>query len=654
MPHTMKSLGALVAVLLLSGYAMASQPKPATEATRAANAALLKQLPFNDRQDFEFAERGLIARADSMRIVDEQGKVAWNLGDFSFLGNGDFTPSINPSLHRQAVLNMNHGLYKVADRIYQVRGFDLANITYIKGDTGWIVFDPLTVPASARAAHALLTRELGDFPIKAVVYSHSHPDHFGGVKGIVSQEQVDRGDVVIIAPRDFMEHVVKEGVLAGNAMQRRAGYQYGTIVPKGKRGAVDGALGKGVATGYVGLIAPTRVVENNLETLVIDGVKLVMQNTPDTEAPAEMNTWLPQFKTLWMAENAVSGLHNVYTIRGAQPRDAAGWSKYLNRALHQFGRQADILIASHHWPRWGNENIVRYLEKQRDMYGYLHDQALHLANKGLTINEIHNHFEVPASLSQEWFNRGYHGTVSHNVRGVLDKYIGFFDMNPANLNRLSPSDAGARYIALAGGADALLAHARAAFEQGDYRWVAEVVNHVVFADPANVEARELQADALEQLGYQAEGAGWRNAYLTAAYELRNGMPSEVEKTVVGADIIRAMSTGLVFDYMGVRLNAKRAEGKSFRINFITPDRNEQFLVELKNSHLNNLPGVLSENADLTLTINRGDFDNLLLKTASFEELLEAGKVQHKGNLQVFGQLVSLLDEFDYWFEIVRP
>lgn len=651
-----KVLVSIMSTVLLANMAHADAmgSKAASQFTAQHNHALLSELPFHDRQDFKFAAKGLIAQPKFKQIKNDKGEIVWDLAQFDFLKDDQFNPSINPSLQRQAQLNMNYGLFKVTDRIYQVRGFDLTNITYVQGDTGWIVFDPLTVPETAKAAHALVTQHLGKRPIKAVVYSHAHVDHFGGVKGIISQEQVDRGEVQVIAPRDFMEHVVKENVLAGNAMQRRGSYQFGILIAKNQYSAVDSALGKGVATGLVGLIAPSYVVEKDQETLTVDGVEMLFQNTPNTESPAEMNTWLPQFKTLWMAENTVAGMHNLYTIRGAEARDAAGWSKNINHALQTFGLKADVLMASHNWPRWGNKTIVDYLEKQRDLYGYLHDQSLHLANDGITINEIHNKFKMPKALDQEWYNRGYHGSVSHNVRGVVNKYLGYYDANPASLNKLSPDTAGKYYVDLAGGSDALLAKAQLAFDRGEYRWVAELLNHLVFAEPNNIKAKALQADTLEQLGYQTETASWRNAYLSAAYELRHGVPKNVKSTQVGPDLIKAMGTELVFDYMGVRLNAERAEGKHFKINFVLPDRNEKIVLELKNSHLNVMSGMQAQDADLQLTINRSDFDQLLMKKDSFENLMAQGKVKHQGDLKLIPQFFGMLDNFDYWFNIATP
>lgn len=650
-------LASMIASVLCIGSVQANEQlesKPATQYTEQKNMALLSELPFIDRQDFEFAKKGLIAKPKSKQIKNDNGEIIWDLSQFDFLENTKFNPSINPSLQRQAQLNMNYGLFKVTDRIYQVRGFDMTNITFIKGNSGWIVLDPLTVPETAKAAYSLVTDTLGHHPIKAVIYSHAHVDHFGGVKGIISQEQVDKGEVQIIAPRDFMEHVVKENVLAGNAMQRRSAYQYGNYLAKNIYGTVDVALGKALPIGFIGLLAPTYIVEKDQEKLSIDGIEMVFQNTPNTESPSEMNTWFPQFKTLWMAENTVAGMHNLYTLRGAETRDAAMWSKNINLALQTFGVKAEVLMASHHWPRWGNKTIVNYMEKQRDMYGYLHDQSLRLANKGVTINEIHNQFKIPSELDQEWYNRGYHGSVSHNVRGVLNKYLGYYDANPANLNKLSPDVAGKKYVALVGGSEILLQKAQEAFDKGEYRWVVELVNHLVFAEPNNVKGKALQADALEQLGYQAENAGWRNSYLTAAYELRHGVPKSMKGTKIGPDLIQAMGTELVFDYIGVRLNSEKANGKKFKINLQLPDRKEQIALELKNSHLNVMANSQLSDADILLKVDRKDLDLLLLKKESFQSLIAKGKIQYEGDIEIVSNFFTMLDDFEYWFNIVTP
>ncbi|MGC4012142.1 MAG: alkyl sulfatase dimerization domain-containing protein [Pseudomonas sp.] len=650
----------LSAAVLLAGLcpgllAAAEQPKAPTSFTAAAQEQVRQALPFSDRADFDRVEKGLIKRPENLVIKNEDGTVAWQLGDYDFIKAAKDVASVNPSLMRQAQLNLSYGLFKVTDGIYQVRGFDLANTTFIEGKTGWIVIDTLTTPATSKAAYALVSQELGQKPIRAIIYSHAHIDHFGGVKGLVSQEQVDKGEVQIIAPKGFMEAAIKENVLAGNAMLRRATFQYGTLLPKGPNGQVDMAIGKGVAHGPMSIIAPTKLIEGNLQDLEIDGVPFTFQNTPGTESPAEMNVWLPQQKALLMAENVTATLHNLYTLRGAEIRDPLGWSKYINEALHRFGDQAEVMFAVHNWPRWGHEDIVRTLEKQRDMYGYLNDQTLHLANNGVTINQIHERLKVPPELANEWFNRGYHGSVSHNVRAVVNKYLGYYDGNPATLNPLAPEDSAVKYVEFMGGADHLLQMAKASYDKGEYRWVVEVVNKLVFADPSNQAARNLQADALEQLGYQAENAGWRNSYLAAAQELRNGVPRDLPTMKSGSpDALAAMDTGLLFDYLGVRLNAEKAEGEDFAINLVLPDKNEQYLLELKNSHLNNIKGVQSENAGQTVTIDRADLNRLMLKEVSPVRLVFEGKLKSSGNPLLLARLFGMLEDFNSWFDIVTP
>ncbi|MBD9632309.1 alkyl/aryl-sulfatase [Pseudomonas sp. PDM19] len=649
------SAAVLLASLCPGLLVAAEQPKPPTSFTQASQEQVRQSLPFSDRADFDRVEKGLIKRPENLVIKNEDGTVAWQLGGYDFLKAARDVASVNPSLMRQAQLNLSYGLFKVTDGIYQVRGFDLANTTFIEGKTGWIVIDTLTTPATSRAAYALVSQELGQKPIRAVIYSHAHIDHFGGVKGLVSQEQVDKGEVQIIAPKGFMEAAIKENVLAGNAMLRRATYQYGTMLPQGPEGHVDMAIGKAVAKGPMSIIAPTKTVDGSLVEMEIDGVPVTFQNTPGTESPAEMNVWLPQQKALLMAENVTATLHNLYTLRGAETRDPLGWSKYINEALHRFGDKAEVMFAVHNWPRWGHEDIVRTLEKQRDMYGYLNDQTLHLANNGVTINQIHERLKVPPELANEWFNRGYHGSVSHNVRAVVNKYLGYYDSNPATLNPLAPEESAVKYVEFMGGADHLLQMARESFDKGEYRWVVEVVNKLVFADPTNQAARNLQADALEQLGYQAENAGWRNSYLTAAQELRNGVPRDMPTMKSGSpDALAAMDTGLLFDYLGVRLNAEKAEGEDFAINLVLPDKNEQYLLELKNSHLNNIKGVQSENAGQTVTIDRADLNRLMLKEVSPVRLVFEGKLKSSGNPLLLAKLFGMLEDFNFWFDVVTP
>ncbi len=606
------------------------------------------------KEDFKLVEKGFIAQQDNLEIKNAQGKVVWELGNYSFLLDGKDYNSIHPSLQRQAQLNMHHGLYKVTDRIYQVRGYDLANITFVQGDTGWIVFDPLTVPETAKAALDFVNKELGERPVKAVVYSHAHADHFGGVKGIVTQEQADSGEVQIIAPKGFLHHAVAENVLAGNAMSRRVTYQYGNALAKSATGQVDAAIGKGVAQGEVSLIAPTKVISEPTETLVVDGITMEFQNTPGTESPAEMNTYFPQFDALWMAENTVGGLHNVYTLRGAEVRDAKAWSKYINESIHLYAKDATVMFASHSWPRWGKDTINDFLRKQRDMYGYIHDQALRLANHGVTINEIQDEFHVPDVLAHEWYNRGYHGSYHRNAKAVINKYLGYFDMNPATLRPLAPADAAPKYVAAMGGMDNVLKVGKDAFNAGDYRWCAEIVDKAVFAEPNNKQARYLQADCLEQLGYQSESAGERNTYLMGAYELRHGLPKSGATKTAGADTVVAMDTELFLDYLGVRLNGDKAAGVEYTINFVLPDVNETFLVELENAHLNNLKGIQSDNPDMTLTINRAELNKVLMGKTSISQLVKAGNAKIEGNAKALTDIAGMLDNFEFWFNIIEP
>ena len=475
-------------------------PKNATDATRKAHAAMAATLPPPSDQDFIDAKRGFVATVSDANILNEAGHAVWDMGKYSFIKEGAPAPdTVNPGLWRQAQLNAIHGLFEVTPGIYQVRGFDISNITFIEGKTGYIVIDPLISAEPAAAALELMRKERGNKPVTAVIYTHSHVDHYGGVRGVLSDEDI-AGGLEIIAPEGFLEAAVSENVLAGNVMGRRATYMYGAMLPPGPRGHVDSGLGKTVSIGKVSLVPPTRSIVETGERLTVDGVDIIFQVTPDTEAPAEMNFFFPDHKALCMAENCSCHLHNIYTPRGAQVRDAKAWSYYINEALDLYASDSDVLFASHHWPRWGSDRAVDFLGKQRDLYKYVHDQTLRLANHGLTPIEIAEEIELPPELAAEWYTRGYYGTLNHNTKAVYQRYLGWFDGNPANLHRHPPVETGKRYVELAGGADALLKKAQAVYAAGDYRWVAEVVNHLVFADPSNAAARELQADALEQMG----------------------------------------------------------------------------------------------------------------------------------------------------------
>ena len=633
----------------------ADKTNDATTVTKKANKEVLKILPFKNKQDFENAKRGLIAELPEGLIETEGRKRPnWDLNQYAFL-DADSSDTVNPSLWRQAQLNMFNGLFKVTDHIYQVRGLDLATITFIEGKTGWIVIDPLTVAETSKAALELANNHLGEKPIHAVIYTHSHVDHYAGIRGIVSEDDVESGKIQIIAPEGFLEHAVSENVFAGNVMSRRAQYMYGAFLKKGERGQVDSGLGKGTAGGTPGLIAPTVTVSKTGHKMTIDGVEIVFQFTPGTEAPAEMNFYFPQFKALCMAENITHTLHNLYTLRGAEVRDPKAWSYYINEAIELFGKDAEVEFASHHWPAWGNDNIMHLMKIQRDMYKYLNDQTLHLANQGYTMLEIGEMFTLPESLSSEFPNRGYYGTVSHNVRAVYNKYLGYFDGNPAHLNPLPPEAAGKKYVEFMGGADEIIKKAKKSYEKGEYRWVAEVMSHVVFADPKNMTARNLEADALEQLGYQAESAPWRNFYLMGAQELRGGVHKvEGVGTTASPDTVAAMTVGMFFDYLGIRLDAEKAEGKKLSINWVLTDTDEQYALTLENSVLNYIAGKQLGNADATITLTRKNMNFVIQGKKTFQDLIEEGNASVKGKKKVVSELMSMMDTFDLWFNIVLP
>ena len=609
-------------------------------------------LPFSDKRDFEEEKKGFIAAPDSWKIMADAGNVAWDMERYKFFLDGEQFPSVHPSLQRQATLNMNFGLYKVMEGVYQVRGFDLANISYVKSDNGWIVFDPLTSEETARAAQELVDKHLGKLPIKAVVYSHSHGDHWGGVRGIVDEADVRAGKTQIIAPRDFMSHAISENVYAGNAMNRRLFYQYGILLPASPYGHAGQGLSQNISIGNITLIAPTIVIEDDIKELTIDGVKMVFQNTPNTEAPSEMNTWFPDKKLLWMGENVQGTFHNIYTLRGAPVRDALGWSKYINRALQLFGKQADVMFASHHWPRWGNERIQEVLRGQRDLYAHINNQVLHLANQGVTINQIHNVYETPKSISDNWANRGYHGSPEHNSRAVINRFLGYWDANPATLIPLSPADSAPLYVEMMGGADNIMAKSRKLYDQGEYFKAQEVMNKLVQAEPQNQPAKDLLADIFEQIGYQQENPGLRNSYLSGAFELRSNIPQGAQIDSSGPDVIRAMSTELFLDFLGIRMDSRKTDGMAFTINLITPDNDEKYLIELSNNTLTNVGGFLADDPTLSITINRTDLELVMGGTTPLVKMIENGKAKVEGDLGVLAQLASAMVEFDPRFEIM--
>lgn len=614
---------------------------------------LRKTLPFEDKRDLEEAKKGFIAAPNYKQIKAEAGNVAWDMGSYEYLLQGKDFDSIHPSLQRQAILNTAYGLYEVVPgKIYQVRGFDLANISFVKGNTGWIVFDPLTAKETAKAALDLINEKLGKRPVVAVVYSHSHGDHFGGVRGVADEKDVKSGKVQILAPSGFMEHAISENVYAGNAMTRRMFFQYGVLLPRSPFGHVDQSIGKNTAAGNLGLIEPTRYVSKDFEKITIDGVEMEFQNTPGTEAPAEMNTYFPQFKAFWAAENITGTIHNIYTLRGALVRDALQWSKHINSALYRYGQTAEVMFASHSWPRWGNTRIQEVMRTQRDTYAHLNNEVLHQANQGVTINEIHNVYKLPKSLQSQWTAHSYHGSEEHNSRAVINRYLGYWDANPATLTPLSPRDSAPLYVEMMGGSKNIIAKGKSLFDQGQYRQAVEILNKLVYAEPNNTEAKDLLADTFEQIGYQKESPSVRNSFLGAAYELRHGMPKGTPPKSSGPDMIRAMTTELWLNSLAISMDSRKAEGMKFVINLVTPDNKEKFIVELSNSALTNIKGQQAKNANLTITVNRADLEQVMAGKASFDELIQAGKAKFDGDRKPFDQLRSTLTRFTPDFEMM--
>lgn len=614
---------------------------------------LRKSLPFEDRRDDEESRRGFMAAPASRRIMADAGNVAWDMGSYDFLLQGRPFDSVHPSLQRQAVLNMAYGLYEVVPgKIYQVRGFDLANISFIRGKRGWIVFDPLTCQETARAALELVNEQLGKRPVSAVVYSHSHGDHFGGVRGVVDEADVKSGKVPVIAPVGFMKHAVSENVYAGNAMNRRLYYQYGLLLPRSPYGHVDQAIGKSAAAGRSGLIPPTRIIDGDIEELTVDGVKMVFQNTPGTEAPAEMNTWFPEFRAFWAAENISGTIHNIYTLRGALVRDPLEWSKKINQAIYLFGKDAEVMFSAHSWPRWGNARIREVMRTQRDTYANLNNEVLRLANQGVTINEIHNVYRVPKSLQGQWAAHSYHGSEEHNSRAVVNRYLGYWDGNPATLIPLSPGDAAPLYVEMMGGSSKIMSKGRQLYRQGKYREAMEIVNKLVYAEPANQPAKDLLADVFEQIGYQKESSSLRNSFLAAALELRSGIPGRLPSGTNGPDTIAAIPTELWLEYLGIRLDSRKADGLRFVMNLITPDNGETFAVELSNATLTSIKGFKAPDPDLTITIDRRDLESVMAGKATLDEQIAAGRAKLVGDRRSFDQFRSLLVRFSPDFEIM--
>ena len=628
---------------------------PAHPDTLRANARLAAELDFDDRRDFEDAERGFIATLPDAHIEADSGGVSWSMKPYGFL-SGKAPETVNPSLWRMSQLNAIHGLFQVVERVYQVRGFSLANVTFIEGDTGVIVVDPLQFTEHARAAIQLYRKHRGERPVVAVIYTHSHRDHYGGVRGVISEADVDRG-VPVIAPFGFTEESFSESILAGVPMRRRALFQFGWSLEPGAMAHVDSGLGKAVGRGGDGFIPPTRLIADPIERHVIDGVEIVFHLTPGTEAPANMNMHYPALRTLNLAETACHTMHNLCPLRGAKTRDSLAWARYLDQALDAFVPSVDALVVQHHWPVWGRERITEYVAGQRDMYRYLHDQTLRLMSHGLTPKEIGDRLMLPTKLSRQWFARGYYGAVAHNVNAVYAHYLGPYDGNPAHLNGLPPEAAGAKYVEYMGGSKAILERARTDYDAGRFRWVVEVLDHVVFAEPGNRAARQLAADAMEQLGYQAESATWRNSYILGARELRNASAAGTPRGVsISPDVVAVLPLGSFLEYLAIRVDGSKAEHLSAKFDWrlVGGKQVDAERLTLSNGALNHLPGSHGAAADAVIETTRQELARASAGRSALLAALDGGGIRVTGDTRLFRAFVETLDEFDPMFNVVEP
>ena len=629
----------------------------ATAITAEKNAEWYEKLDFSDRREFTNAERGWLDNAEGRIIDGEDNRSAWDLQSYGDL-NRDAPDTVNPSLWRNTQLNAKAGLFEVCDGIYQVRGFDMANTTFIRTDHGWIVFDVLMCKENMKAAKELMENRFGPLDIKAVLYSHSHVDHFGGVEGVITREQVAdaklslkkqlaSGKTLVLAPAEFLKHAISENVYAGIAMARRAQFQYGTVLDKGEKGALSVGIGMGQSTGTVGLIAPTYEIGEDVPKLTIDGLEIEFQLTPGTEAPAEMNAYFPKYRALWMAENCTGTLHNLYTLRGAQVRDANDWAKYIIEADQRFCDKTDVVFQSHNWPHWGEE-IHDYLLNTAAIYKFIHDQTLHYMNQGYTSTEVAAMLTLPEKLEKVWYTRPYYGTLAHNAKAVYQKYLGWYDANPVNLNPLPPSDTAKKLVEYLGSTDAVLRKARKDFEKGDYQWVAQITKELVFADPSNQKARNLCADALEQLGYQAESGAWRNAYLMGAAELRKGNLSGLARTANGlGSAMKEMTVDMLLDYISILTDANAAQNDDVTLNLIVTDVNEKFYVTRKNGILLSYSGENRPDAQATVTCKR-------LQLLALMQGQQAGQVQVSGDATALKRLLAYASKFEKTFNVIEP
>ncbi|MFI4933006.1 MAG: alkyl/aryl-sulfatase [Caulobacterales bacterium] len=606
----------------------------------------------DDRKDFDFANRGFIATLSDPMIRRADGRVAFDVSSYAFL-QGDAPETTNPSLWRQAQILTRHGLFKVAEQIYQVRGFDVSTVTFIDAGDGWIVVDPLTTVEVARAALGLVAEHVASKPVLAVIYSHSHVDHYGGVGGVTSAADVAAGKVRVIAPEGFLEHAVSENIIVGPAMLRRARFQFGQTLPRSAEGEMTSGLGPCPSAGSLSLIAPTDLITETGQEITVGDVTMVFQLTPGTEAPAEMNFHLPQFRAVFMAENANLTMHNLLPARGALVRDAKAWADYLTQSIRLFGDKSDVMFAAHGIPRFGGEEIVAFLTSHRDAYKFLHDQSVRLMNSGLTAPEIAEVLALPEVLARQWFNRGYYGTVSHNSKAIYQRYLGWYDANPANLNPLPPEPAAKKYVAAMGGAQTVKALASTAAEEGDLRWAATLLNHAVFADETDTAAREQLAAIYTRMGFESEAGTWRNIYLTGAQELRDG-PMALPAAGLSPDVLMATTTSMLLDLAAVRVNPDRAAARNFKVNIDLIDRNETHLITLSNGVLVHEAGVVDPHAGATVRLSRPDLLMTLIAGVDFHPRVASGDIVVEGEASLYATLVGLIEPARPNFPIVTP
>ncbi|WP_336284279.1 alkyl/aryl-sulfatase [Citrobacter arsenatis] len=650
------ALAGVCSTSLMSLPAIAQEgAKDATVQTKSMNDALYGQLPFTDKTDFANAHKGFIAPLPTELIKGKQGNIIWDPQQYAFIKEGEKAPAtVNPSLWRQSQLINIGGLFQVTDGVYQIRNLDLSNMTIMEGKEGITVIDPLVSAETAKVGMDLYYKNRGKRPVVAVIYTHSHVDHYGGVRGVVDEADVKSGKVKVYAPAGFMKEAVSENIMAGNAMSRRASYMYGNLLKPDAKGQVGAGLGTTTSAGTVTLIEPTNYITHTGQKEVIDGLTYDFMMAPGSEAPSEMLWYVEEKGMIEAAEDVTHTLHNTYSLRGAKIRDPLAWSKYINDVIARWGGKADIIIAQHHWPTWGNENVVKLMKSQRDMYRYINDQTLHMANQGLTRDEIAANFKLPSGLEKSWASRGYYGSVSHDVKATYVFYLGWFNGNPATLNELPPIDAAKKYVDYMGGADAIMQKAKADYAQGNYRWVAQVTNNIVFADPNNKDARNLEADALEQMGYQAESGPWRNFYLTGAQELRNGVVKGATPNTASPDTVKAMSPEMFFDYLAVHINGEKAANAQAVFNVDLGADGGKYKLELENGVLNHSADTQASNADASITLNRTTLNKIILKEESLKQAEEKGDVQIIGNHAKLDEFLGYLDSFDFWFNIVTP